>query len=46
MRISGLIVALLVLTGCQSLSRNNDSTGEPEKVTPVVKVDPRYCIFE
>lgn len=46
MRISGLIVALLVLTGCQSLSRNNDSADEPEKVTPVVKVDRGFCLFD
>ena len=46
MRISGLIVALLVLTGCQSLTRNNDSAGEPEKVTPVVKVERGFCLFD
>lgn len=46
MRISGLIVALLVMTGCQSLTRNNDSAGEPEKVTPVVKVERGFCLFD
>jgi len=45
MRISGLIVALLVLTGCQSLTRNNDNAGEPEKVTPVAKIERGLCLF-
>ncbi|MFT5178106.1 MAG: hypothetical protein ACI90R_001152, partial [Alteromonas macleodii] len=45
MRISGLIVALLVLTGCQSLTRNNDNAGEPEKVTPVAKIERSLCLF-
>jgi hypothetical protein len=46
MRISGLIVALLVLTGCQSLTRNNDNAGEPEKVTPVAKIERDLCLFD
>ena len=45
MRISGLIVALLVLTGCQSLTRNSSNTGEPEKVTPVAKIERGICLF-
>ena len=45
MRISGLIVALLVLTGCQSLTRNNDNAGEPEQVTPVAKIERGLCLF-
>ena len=46
MRKSGLIVALLVLTGCQSLTRNNDNAGEPEKVTPVAKIERGFCLFD
>ena len=46
MRISGLIVALLVLTGCQSLTRNNDNTNEAEKVSPVAKVERGFCLFD
>ncbi|TKB05159.1 hypothetical protein E5672_03470 [Alteromonas portus] len=46
MRKSGLIVALLVLTGCQSLTRNNDKAGEPEKVTPVAKIERGFCLFD
>jgi len=42
MRISGLIVA----TGCQSLTRNNDNAGEPEKVTPVAKIERDLCLFD
>ena len=46
MRISGLIVALLVLTGCQSLSRNSDNTGEPENATSVAKIERGICLFD
>ncbi|WP_394220949.1 hypothetical protein [Alteromonas gracilis] len=46
MRISGLIVALLVLTGCQSLSRNNDSSGGAETAAPVAKIERDLCLFE
>ncbi|WP_334018721.1 hypothetical protein [Alteromonas sp. S015] len=46
MRKSGLIVALLVLAGCQSLTRNNDNAGESEKVTPVAKIESGLCLFD
>jgi hypothetical protein len=46
MRISGLIVALLVLTGCQSLSRNSDNTGEPENAISVAKIERGICLFD
>lgn len=48
MKKSGLIVALLVLTGCQSLTRNNDNTGEPENMTPApaAKIERGICLFD
>jgi len=45
MRISSLIVALLVLTGCQNLTRNNGSVSESESPAPVTKIERGLCLF-
>ncbi|BFT30887.1 hypothetical protein D210916BOD24_20630 [Alteromonas sp. D210916BOD_24] len=49
MKKSGLIVAALLLTGCQHFSRQGDSTTEPERATDSPRfatVERHFCLFD